>query len=166
MKSYHAEELFDENGTLTRELAELAPTGNRRMGANPHANGGVLLKDLRMPNFRDYAIDVPKPGAAKAEATRVLGPDPARKLPLGGDEQPERVLGGAGVMQAPRVAQRRAGRNQAHEVLVPGGEGLDHAHARLPFEHLGQRLAVAPREDVYRIPQAREVAGDSKPRPR
>lgn len=73
MKSYRPEELFDENGTLLRELAEMAPEGNRRMGANPHANGGLLLKDLRMPNFRDYAVDVPKPGAVRAEATRVLG---------------------------------------------------------------------------------------------
>ncbi len=73
MKSYRPEELFDENGTLVRELAEMAPKGSRRMGANPHANGGMLLRDLRMPHFRDYAVDVPKPGAVRAEATRVLG---------------------------------------------------------------------------------------------
>ena len=62
MKSYKPEELFDENGTLLPELAELAPKGERRMGANPHANGGLLLRDLRMPDFRDYAIEVKKPG--------------------------------------------------------------------------------------------------------
>ena len=73
MKSYHAEELFDENGTLIPELAELAPKGTRRMGANPHANGGLLLQDLRMPDFRSYAVEVPKPGAARAEASRVMG---------------------------------------------------------------------------------------------
>jgi xylulose-5-phosphate/fructose-6-phosphate phosphoketolase len=73
MKSYKPEELFSETGEFKRELAALAPKGNRRMGANPHANGGVLLKDLRMPDFRDYAVDVPKPGVAFAEATRVLG---------------------------------------------------------------------------------------------
>ena len=55
------------------ELAELPPEGNRRMGANPHANGGVLLKDLAMPDFREYAVPVPKPGGATAEATRVMG---------------------------------------------------------------------------------------------
>jgi xylulose-5-phosphate/fructose-6-phosphate phosphoketolase len=73
MKSYRPEELFDENGALIPELKELAPKGIRRMGANPHANGGLLLKDLRMPDFRDYAVDVPEPGATSSEATRVLG---------------------------------------------------------------------------------------------
>ncbi|MCL5103121.1 MAG: phosphoketolase family protein, partial [Armatimonadetes bacterium] len=73
MKSYKPEELFDENGKLLAELADLAPKGPRRMGANPHANGGLLLKDLRMPDFRDYAVDVPKPGHSTAEATRVAG---------------------------------------------------------------------------------------------
>jgi xylulose-5-phosphate/fructose-6-phosphate phosphoketolase len=73
MKSYKPEELFDEKGKLIPELAELAPKGNRRMGANPHANGGLLLRDLAMPNFCDYAVPVPKPGTSIEEATRVLG---------------------------------------------------------------------------------------------
>jgi xylulose-5-phosphate/fructose-6-phosphate phosphoketolase len=73
MKSYKPEELFDEKGGLIPELRELAPEGKLRMGANPHANGGVLLKDLRMPDFREYAVDVPKPGQVRAEATRVMG---------------------------------------------------------------------------------------------
>ncbi len=73
MKSYKPEELFDENGKLIAELAELAPKGERRMGANPHANGGLLLRDLAMPNFCDYAVPVDKPGTSIAEATRVLG---------------------------------------------------------------------------------------------
>src|SRR5258706_296052 len=73
MKSYRPEELFDEDGKLIPELAALAPKGTRRMGANPHANGGLLLKDLRIPDFREYAVDVPKPGAIFAEPTRVLG---------------------------------------------------------------------------------------------
>ena len=73
MKSYRAEELFDETGALIPELAALAPQGRRRMGANPHANGGVLLQELAMPDFRDYAVAVPKPGTVVAEATRVLG---------------------------------------------------------------------------------------------
>jgi len=71
MKSYKPEELFDKSGRLIHELAELAPTGDRRMGANPHANGGLLLRDLRVPDFRDYAVPVPQPGAVEAEATRV-----------------------------------------------------------------------------------------------
>jgi xylulose-5-phosphate/fructose-6-phosphate phosphoketolase len=73
MKSYRPEELFDGTGRLKPELAELAPRGERRMSANPHANGGLLLRDLRLPDFRDYAIAVPKPGAAAAESTRVMG---------------------------------------------------------------------------------------------
>jgi xylulose-5-phosphate/fructose-6-phosphate phosphoketolase len=73
MKSYRAQELFDENGKLIPELADLAPKGDRRMGANPHANGGLLLRDLVMPDFREYAVKVPKPGTENAEATRVLG---------------------------------------------------------------------------------------------
>jgi xylulose-5-phosphate/fructose-6-phosphate phosphoketolase len=73
LKSYRAEELFDEAGTLIPELAQLAPEGERRMGANPHANGGLLLQELALPDFRDYAIAVPKPGAVMGEATRVLG---------------------------------------------------------------------------------------------
>ncbi|MDI6735259.1 MAG: phosphoketolase family protein [bacterium] len=73
MKGYKPEELFDENGRLISELAKLSPTGERRMGANPHTNGGILLKDLKMPDFRDYAVEVPAPGKAFSEATRVLG---------------------------------------------------------------------------------------------
>jgi xylulose-5-phosphate/fructose-6-phosphate phosphoketolase len=73
MKSYRPQELFDKTGKLRPELAELAPKGTRRMGANPHANGGLLLRDLRLPDFRDYAVKVSKPGAVEAEATRVQG---------------------------------------------------------------------------------------------
>jgi xylulose-5-phosphate/fructose-6-phosphate phosphoketolase len=73
MKSYKAEELFDENGKLIPELAELAPTGNRRMGSNPHANGGVLLHDLIMPDFHQHALHVPSPGAVMGQDTMILG---------------------------------------------------------------------------------------------
>ena len=73
MLSYKPEELFDANGKLIDELAQLAPQGERRMGANPHANGGVLLKDLKIPDFRDYAVDIPQPATEIAEATRVMG---------------------------------------------------------------------------------------------
>jgi xylulose-5-phosphate/fructose-6-phosphate phosphoketolase len=73
MKSYRPDELFDEKGRLKPELSALAPTGDRRMGANPHANGGLLLKELKLPNFRDYAVAVPEPGAPEVEATRVQG---------------------------------------------------------------------------------------------
>jgi xylulose-5-phosphate/fructose-6-phosphate phosphoketolase len=73
MRSYKPEELFDETGRLMPELAELAPKGNRRMGANPHANGGMLLHDLVMPDFRAYAVDVRAPGGVKGQDTMVLG---------------------------------------------------------------------------------------------
>ena len=73
MRSYKPEELFDESGRLKPELKELAPTGARRMSANPHANGGLLRKTLRLPDFRSYGIEVKKPGQASAENTRPLG---------------------------------------------------------------------------------------------
>ena len=73
MKSYKAEELFDDKGRLRPELAELTPQGDRRMGANPHTNGGLLLRDLRMPDFRVHAVSVPSPGAVDGQDTLVLG---------------------------------------------------------------------------------------------
>jgi xylulose-5-phosphate/fructose-6-phosphate phosphoketolase len=73
MRSYRPQELFDEKGRLATDIAALAPTGDRRMGANPHANGGLLKRELRLPDFQDYAVDVEDPGASQAEATRVVG---------------------------------------------------------------------------------------------
>jgi xylulose-5-phosphate/fructose-6-phosphate phosphoketolase len=73
MRSYGPDELFDERGTLVPDLSALAPAGERRMSANPHANGGLLLRDLVMPDFRDYAVEVEEPGRSSSEATRVLG---------------------------------------------------------------------------------------------
>jgi xylulose-5-phosphate/fructose-6-phosphate phosphoketolase len=73
MKSYCPEELFDETGQFNPELAALAPQGQHRMGDNPHANGGLLLKNLRLPDFRDYAVEVPQPATESAEATRIMG---------------------------------------------------------------------------------------------
>jgi len=73
LQSYHPEELFDKTGKLMAELAELAPTGERRMSANPHTNGGLLLHDLQLPDFRDYAVKVSKPGTVDGEATRIQG---------------------------------------------------------------------------------------------
>jgi xylulose-5-phosphate/fructose-6-phosphate phosphoketolase len=73
MRSYRPQELFDERGALVSELAALPPRGDRRMSANPHANGGALMRDLRLPDFRQYAVEVPSPGGQMHEATRVLG---------------------------------------------------------------------------------------------
>jgi xylulose-5-phosphate/fructose-6-phosphate phosphoketolase len=93
MKSYRPEELFDSKGRLIPELTELAPSGNRRMGANPHANGGLLLKDLVMPDFREYAVSVPKPGTEIAEATHVLGTLLRDVMKLNADARNFRVFG-------------------------------------------------------------------------
>ncbi|MFT5506589.1 MAG: xylulose-5-phosphate/fructose-6-phosphate phosphoketolase, partial [Gammaproteobacteria bacterium] len=93
MKSYQPEELFDDKGTLISELAELAPKGPLRMGANPHANGGLLLKNLRMPDFRDYAVEVLKPGQVLAEATRVMGTLLRDVMKLNQDTRNFRVMG-------------------------------------------------------------------------
>jgi xylulose-5-phosphate/fructose-6-phosphate phosphoketolase len=93
MKSYQPRELFDGKGTLIPELAEMAPKGTRRMGANPHANGGLLLRDLRLPDFRSYAVHVPKPGRDNAEATRVLGDMLRDILTLNGSTHNFRVFG-------------------------------------------------------------------------
>jgi xylulose-5-phosphate/fructose-6-phosphate phosphoketolase len=93
MKSYNPDELFDEKGKLISEFAEQAPKGNRRMGANPHANGGLLLKDLNLPDFRDYAVSVAKPGKVVAEATRVLGGFLRDVMKLNMEQRNFRVVG-------------------------------------------------------------------------
>ena len=93
MKSYKAEELFDRDGRLMPELAELAPTGLRRMGANPHANGGILLRDLRMPDFRDHAVNLPSPGGVEAQDTLVLGEFLREVVRLNLDQRNFRLFG-------------------------------------------------------------------------
>jgi len=93
MKSYKPQELFDKKGKLIPELAELAPAGDRRMGANPYANGGLLLKDLVMPDFRDYAVPVSKPGFENGEATRVMGAFIRDIMKLNWDKRNYRIFG-------------------------------------------------------------------------
>jgi xylulose-5-phosphate/fructose-6-phosphate phosphoketolase len=93
MRSYKPEELFDERGRFRPELAELAPKGERRMGANPNANGGLLLRDLRMPDFRDYAVNVPAPGAVKSGDTAVLGRFLRDVIKLNEDQRNFRIFG-------------------------------------------------------------------------
>jgi xylulose-5-phosphate/fructose-6-phosphate phosphoketolase len=93
LKSYRPEELFDERGCLMAELAELAPRGERRMGANPHANGGILLRDLRIPDFREYAMDVPSPGSVNAGDTHVLGDFLRDVTKLNDDQRNFRIFG-------------------------------------------------------------------------
>ncbi len=93
LKSYRPDELFDASGRLMSELAELAPKGLRRMGANPHANGGLLLRDLNLPDFLEYAVAVPSPGAVTAEATRVTGAFLRDVMTLNVEERNFRVFG-------------------------------------------------------------------------
>ena len=93
LKSYRPEELFDEHGVPRPEITALAPHGARRMGSNPHANGGALLKDLRLPDFRDYAVTVPRPGAVTAEATRIMGSFLRDVMKLNADARNFRVVG-------------------------------------------------------------------------
>ncbi len=132
MKSYKAEELFDENGRLNAELAELAPTGNRRMGSNPHANGGLLLHDLIMPDFRNHALDVTSPGAVNGQDTMVLGNFLRDVAKLNHDHHNFRVFGpdetisnllGAVFEVTNRQWEAREQKND--EFLAPTGQVLD-----------------------------------------
>lgn len=93
LRSYHPEELFDENGTIIKEIKELAPTGNRRMGANPVANGGLLLKELKTPNFQKYAVEVPYPGEVMAQDMTELGKYVRDVIKLNEEEHNFRVFG-------------------------------------------------------------------------
>jgi xylulose-5-phosphate/fructose-6-phosphate phosphoketolase len=132
MRSYRPEELFTEAGALVPDLAELAPAGDRRMGANPHTNGGMLLRDLRMPDFRAHAVAVPAPGAVTAQDTLVLGEflrdvtrmnEDQRNFRLfGPDETLSNMLGA--VFQA-TSRQWDAGTEPGDEFLAPSGRVLD-----------------------------------------
>jgi xylulose-5-phosphate/fructose-6-phosphate phosphoketolase len=113
MKSYRPAELFDGGGRLRSELADLAPRGTRRMSANPHTNGGLLLRELRLPNFRDYAVDVTAPGAVMAESTRVMGRFLRDVMKLTW----RREISGSSV---PTRTTRTAGRMHSRSPIVPG----------------------------------------------
>ena len=93
LRSYRPEELFDETGRVRPELRTLAPSGTRRMGANPHANGGLLLRELRMPDFRDYAIPVERPATSFAEATRTMGEFLRDVMRMNADQRNFRIFG-------------------------------------------------------------------------
>jgi xylulose-5-phosphate/fructose-6-phosphate phosphoketolase len=132
MRSYKAEELFDEQGKLNADLAELAPSGERRMGANPHANGGTLLRDLRMPDFHVHAVTVPAPGAVTAQDTQVLGQflrdviqlnQAQRNFRLFGPDETLSNLLGAVFEVADRQWEARQVQND--EFLSPSGRVLD-----------------------------------------
>jgi xylulose-5-phosphate/fructose-6-phosphate phosphoketolase len=132
LKSYKAEELFDESGRLQADLAELAPKGLRRMGANPHANGGLLLRDLRIPDYRDYAADVPTPGTRGIGDTRVLGAflrdivaknDEAKNFRIFGPD--ETLSNGLGAVFEATERQWDASTEPDDQWLAPSGRVLD-----------------------------------------
>jgi xylulose-5-phosphate/fructose-6-phosphate phosphoketolase len=132
MKSYRPEELFDEDGRLMAELAELAPTGDRRMGANPHTNGGALLRDLRMPDFCDHALEVPSPGAVEGQDTLVLGEFLRDVISLNEDRRHFRVFGPdetlsnlLGAVFEATNRQWNARTAEYDEFLAPDGRVLD-----------------------------------------
>ena len=124
MRSYRAEELFDEQGTFIPELAQLAPKGDRRMGANPHANGGILLRDLRMPDFCDYAVEVKQPGNQISEATRVLGGFLRDVMNLNSQAQNFRVFGPDETASNRLEALYKATTKEWMEPIIPVDENL------------------------------------------
>ncbi len=132
MKSYHAEQLFDESGRLKPELAELAPKGHRRMGSNPHANGGLLLQDLQMPDFRNYGLEVPGHGAVLGQDTLVLGVFLRDVAKMNQSERHFRIFGPdetlSNLLGAVFEATNRqwdARQVQGDEFLAPQGRVLD-----------------------------------------
>ncbi len=184
LRSYRPEELFDEQGTLRPELAELAPRGERRMGANPHANGGLLLRDLRLPDFRDYAVDVPAAGARGRRGHPRAGAVPARRdrgqpghaeLPhlrprRDGVEPPDRACSrrptGSGWRRSRARRRspgaRRARHGDAQRAPVPGLAGGLPAHRPARVLQLLRGVHPHHRLDVQ---PARQVAEGHPPHP-
>ena len=124
LKSYRPQELFDDRGRLKPELAELAPKGLRRMGANPHANGGQLLRDLRMPDFQKYAADVPAPGARGIGDTHVLGPFLRDVIKLNEAQRNFRIFGPDETLSNGLEAAFQETNRQWDAATVPGDEFL------------------------------------------
>jgi xylulose-5-phosphate/fructose-6-phosphate phosphoketolase len=132
LRSYRPEELFDDSGRLKPDIAHLSPRGTRRMGSNPHANGGLLLRDLRLPDFRDYAVDVPTHGSPGAGDTRALGPFLRDVVALNQGSRNFRVFGpdetasnGLGALFETTARQWDAARSPEDESLAPAGRVLD-----------------------------------------
>lgn len=124
LRSYRPEELFDRNGALRADLKELAPTGARRMGANPDANGGLLLHDLRMPDFTQYAVKVGSPGSVEAEDTRVLGTFLRDVVKLNLDQRNFRIFGPDETLSNRLGAVFEVTKRQWDAQEVPGDEFL------------------------------------------
>ncbi len=148
MRSYQPEKLFDENGRLSGELQALAPSGSRRMGANPHANGGLLKRELKLPDFHDYAVKVPSPGSVEAEATRVMGQFLREVVSLNAEARNFRIMGpDETASNPPRCGIRchRAGLDGAHRaVRRPSGPGWprDGSFKRTPLSGLARGISA------------------------
>ncbi len=130
MRSYRPEELFDETGRLRADIAALSPQGERRMGANPHANGGIFLRDLHMPDFRDYAVPVPEHGMRGIGDTRVFGPFLRDITKLNAEARNFRVFGpdetisnGLEAVFQATARQWEASTVPTDESLAPAGRG-------------------------------------------
>jgi xylulose-5-phosphate/fructose-6-phosphate phosphoketolase len=124
LKSYRPEELFDNQGRLKPELAELAPAGRRRMGDNPHANGGILLRDLRMPDFRNYALDVPAPGAPGPGDTHILGRFLRDITKLNAEQRNFRIFGPDETLSNGLEAVFEVTQRQWHAATLPNDQFL------------------------------------------
>jgi len=140
MRSYGPDELFDDTGRIVADVAQLAPGGPRRMGANPHANGGLLLRDLRMPDFRQYAVKVEKPGVVIAEATRILGDLLRDVMKLNADEKNFRVVGPDETASNRLGALLEVTDREFEAAIIPGDDHLAHGGRVLEVlsEHLCQ----------------------------
>jgi len=131
MRSYQPDELFDETGRLVQELRELAPKGACRMGANPHTNGGLLLKDLLLPDFRKYAVEVKSPGAKDGEATKVLGDMLRDVLELNADARNFRIFGPDETASNRLQAVFEATDREWMEKIIPNDDHLTHTNGRV-----------------------------------
>jgi len=131
MRSYKPDELFDETGRLVQELRELAPKGTCRMGANPHTNGGLLLKDLLLPDFRKYAVEVKSPGAKDGEATKVLGDMLRDVLKLNADARNFRIFGPDETASNRLQAVFEATDREWMEKIIPNDDHLTHTNGRV-----------------------------------
>ncbi|HXS98100.1 MAG TPA: phosphoketolase family protein [Candidatus Limnocylindrales bacterium] len=139
MRSYKPDELFDETGRLVEELRELAPKGTCRMGANPHANGGLLLKDLLLPDFRKYAVEVKSPGAKDGEATKVLGDMLRDVLKLNADARNFRIFGPDETASNRLQAVFEATDREWMEKIIPNDDHLTHTNGRV-LEMLSEHM--------------------------
>ena len=124
LQSYRPRELFDDHGRLIESLAQLAPQGLARMGANPHANGGLLLRDLRLPSYRDYAVDVPEPGLRGIGDTRVLGPYLRDVVSLNDEQRNFRIFGPDETISNGLPAVLEATKRQWMATVAPNDELL------------------------------------------